>query len=186
MLGACHLVAVHRGGQRLELALQLSCAGAKHLQLGLPRGTRTLGLVAFLRSDDQRDLQTCQRRLGTDGDRRRDRTCPSPCLTTFDGLDPRGALVGSCVLERLGAASQCPHPLLAGAHCEPGVDLGLAGRDRGQRESVSLAGRRVVVLRRLFGGLKAQCQLVQGGAIGVAGAGRRRQRRRHAICFTRR
>ncbi len=135
LLGAGHLVAVDRRGERLELGLQLAGAGAQREELALAHRPRLLGGVAFVRRHRQRDLEPRERRVGPGVHGGRDGGGPRPRLATLGRPGPRGALGDGRALELLGPAGEGAHPLLARADREPCLDLGLTGQHRRPRRA---------------------------------------------------
>ena len=128
LLGAGDLVAMHRVGQPCQLLGELASAAAHGQQLALadrPSLLRvvTLGRRAF---DGRGDLDEhlpgdVADRGGNDGTARAG-LASELLAATRRALDLGGPH------QLVGTAGQGTHPLLAGAHREPGLHLGLPGR----------------------------------------------------------
>ncbi len=109
-------------------------------QLALAHGAGLLGGVALGRGDGQRDLEPGQGGDGTGADRRGDGRRPGPRLAALGVAHAGRALGGGGALELLGPTGQGAAALLAGAHGEPGLDLGLTRQHGGLGEPVALLG----------------------------------------------
>ena len=153
LLGAGHLVAVHRGDQLLVLLGELAELSAHRAQLLLAPPAGLLHLGAGVGGLLDRRLQAVQ----DEADGRRDRlgrpALAQHPLPARGGLGALLALLGRAAPQAVGATVQGPGALLGGAQRQARVHLGLPGLPGALRELLAYAG-----VRLLLGGVLGRGQ----------------------------